>query len=248
MLSLTGLQHFQAVHNVNLLVEAFATDLPTSSEELSWARESNAKLSFKDQWENNGIVDVLSEWANSEVASLLWIGGQSGNQDSWVTQFSADLVTALNSQTTDVTLAYGFFDSCPDRALTARDFVKTTIARIIEQRPRILLELPELLNTRMLGPSSTFSRCWTVLDGLIDRLSAVFFVLDRVDAGADNEQGLPVAEELLPKLLGLVSKSPDKVKIIVTSSEEPPIAYQGDSMLSLIWLDTGTRQVERNRR
>jgi hypothetical protein len=248
MLTGTGLQHFLAVHNANLLIDSLVTDFPTSEEVLRVARESHARLSFKDQWENNGIVEVLSEWSSSERASLLWVGGQCGNQDSWVTQFSADLVAALRSQKSDITVAHAFFDCTPDRLLTATDFVKVTIARIIEERPVTVVELPELLNTRLLRPKSTFAQCWLVLEGLIDCLSGFFLVLDRVDAGADNEHGLPVAEELLPKLLGLVSKCPDKVKIIITSAEEPPNACQGNSLLSSVWLDTGTRQIERGRR
>lgn len=247
-LSRIGLQHFQAVHNANFLIESLITDLPASQEELTLARKSHARLSYKDQWENNGIIDVLSAWSSSKGASLLWIGGQSGNQDSWVTQFSADLVTALKSQTADFILAYVFFDCGSERSLTATDFMKIIIARIIEQRPITMIELPELLNTRMLRPASTFSQLWLVFEGLINCLGVTFLVLDRVDIGADNKQGLPVAEELLPKLLRLVSMCSSKVKIIVTSTEEPPNAYQGNSLLSSVWLDTGTRQIERSRR
>lgn len=236
------------MHTANLLIESLIVDLPTNQEELTLAQETHARLSYKDQWENNGIVDVLSEWSGSERASLLWIGGRSGNQDSWVTHFSVDLVTALMSQTADVTLAHAFFDCNSDRSLTAIDFMKMTIARIVEQRPVTVIELPELLNTRVLRSTSTFPRLWMVFERLIDCLGATFLVLDRIDGGADNEQGLTVAEELLPKLLGLVSRYPDKVKVIITSVEEPPNTCGGNSLLSSVWLDTGTRQVERSRR
>ena len=52
-------------------------------------------------------------------------------------------------------------------------------------------------------------------------------MLDRVHYGVDNGQGLSIAEELLPRLLELPSKYPDKVKIVITSTEEPRIAYPG---------------------
>lgn len=126
------------------------------------AQKKNSNLSQKDHWENNGVLEPLSVWSalsTTSAASLLWIGGQSGNEGSWVTELSVDIVIALSAQDLNVTLGYVFFDSLPGKTLTATEFMRLAIARIIEQRPQLIIELPGLLNTRMLRRSSSFLTC-----------------------------------------------------------------------------------------
>ena len=52
----------------------------------------------KDRWEDNGLLTHLLNWSSLHHPNLLWIAGQSGNQDSWVTDFSHDLIRAMESQ------------------------------------------------------------------------------------------------------------------------------------------------------
>lgn len=239
---------YQATHNANSLIESTFPDIFPGEEEINLARQSRSKLSEKDHWENNGILDYLPEWPDSKVPSLLWIGGQSGNQDPWITEFSADVVSALSSQDTNGVQVHVFLQSGQTRTQAAVDILRTLIARFIEKRPTLLMKLPEFLNSRTLRRTESLSQTWGILERIVDQLEATFIIIDRLDLGHTDVDDVSAAEQLLPKLLGLAELGSEKVKIIVTSIQEPPLKWQNDTRLSSVWLDTGTRRVQRDRR
>jgi hypothetical protein len=218
-----------------------------SSEELAWTGERKAKLSMKDHWENNpDILENLRCWSKSKPVPLLWIGGRSSNHDCWVTELSADIVRALSSQNTDMTLVFTFFQRGQTHLRTPMDFVKLVISRILELHPLLVVKMPKLLNPRMVRWASTFTRLWAILDSIIDRLDATFLIIDRIDLAADDQDGTSGAELLLPKLLDLVLKHADRLKVIVTSMYKQPHALEND--LQWIWWDTNIRPSKRDRR
>jgi hypothetical protein len=247
----TEMRHAEAVINANLIIEGFLPDAPTNSEELVIANERHSDLSHKDHWENNGILEPLSLWSTLSTTShtsVLWIGGVSGNQDSWVTKFSVDTVRALRAQDLNMTLAFVFFDSLPGKQLTAIEFVKLAIARIIEERPELIMKLPELLNIRSLRRSLSFLGHWKIFEEMITRLDATFLILDRIDKSAQDTAGHSAVELILPRLLELEAKMTGKLRIIITSTQEPPSNYKQHPKLSLVWRDTSIRAMRREER
>jgi hypothetical protein len=245
------MRQVEAVLNANRLIEEFLPDAPLSAEELIVALEGHSELSPKDHWENNGVLEPLSLWSATSMTSntsILWIGGLCGNQDSWVTKLSMDIVHALSAQDLSMTLTYVFFDSLPGKRLTATEFVKLAIARTIEQRPQLIMELPGLLNTRSLRRSSTFVSYWGIFEQMITCLDATFLVLDRVDACARDTTGQPAMELILPRLLELVAKMAGKLRVIITSTQVPPSTYSKHPKLSSLWRDTSIRAMRRDDR
>jgi hypothetical protein len=231
-----------------MLIESFIPDALTSADELNMAQRMTLRLSMKDHWENNGILDYLATWSNSDQPSLLWIGGQSGNQDSWVSELALDIVIALGSQGLGDILAHVFFHCVEDRPLTALDFARLLIARTVEQRPTIVLEMPELLNTRVLRRANSFTQAWSILEAVIKRLGKAFFIIDRADAAAESEDGTSAIDDLLPRLLGAVEQNAGELKAIVTSTQAPPTVWANDPRLSSVWLNTGIASKKRERR
>jgi hypothetical protein len=65
-------RNYQAMHHANLLIESTLADILTSEEAILLARERSPKLSTKDHWEHNGILDYLRFWSDSKdtIASL----------------------------------------------------------------------------------------------------------------------------------------------------------------------------------
>lgn len=217
-------------------------------QELYLARQSSLTLSEKDRWENNGILSHIHSWAESETPSLLWIGGQCGNQDPWVTEFSADLVTALSSQDTDSMQAHIFINGETGTFPSSVNILRTLITRFIEKRPALVTEMPDILNSRILGGIGSFLQTWAIFEAVLERLDSLFLVIDRIDESVEDDLGTPAVDELLPRLLGVVNNHLDKVKIVVTSTQEPPPKWKDNRRLSYVWLDTGMRQLKRDRR
>src|SRR5262249_9802925 len=77
------------------LCDILIPDALDSNEEIDWVIGRGHRLSPKDHWDNNGVLEDLVTWSRNGKHTLLWIGGASGNQDSWVTEFSVDMVKAL---------------------------------------------------------------------------------------------------------------------------------------------------------
>ncbi|KAH9206634.1 hypothetical protein DL95DRAFT_469430 [Leptodontidium sp. 2 PMI_412] len=245
------LWYFESILHVNHLIESLLPDTPTSSEEIIMARNRHSNLSQKDRWENNGILQPLSIWSAASTTSdtsVLWIGGQTGQKDTWVTELSVDIVQALRCQDINMTLAHIFFDIIPGKVTTATDFIKLVIVRIIEQRPELIMELPRLLNTRSLRQSSNFLACWGIFEQIVMRLDTTLLILDRIDVSGQSTTDSSTIELILPRLLDVVSRMAGKLRIVITSTKKPPIAYKRHPNLSSLWLDTGIRPMKRDDR
>jgi hypothetical protein len=232
---------------VNAIIQSLIPDIPTKTNELQVAASAKNSLSPKDSWENNGILEVFLEWNEIETPTVLWICGRSGGRDSWVTQFSHDIIEAISSQDLETTIVYCFFDRSSAEPVSATTFVRRAIARILEQRPRLVMDLPEIMNPRVLNSDSDFAHYWVILEQMLAELNEVVFVIDRIDMARDDERSTGV-DKLLPKLLQLVRTYSDETKIIITSVEEPLAKYANDARLSMVHLDTVTRPAQREQR
>jgi hypothetical protein len=154
--------------------------------------------------------------------SLFWIGGQSGNQDLWVTEFSADLVSALGSQEMDGLQVPVFLQDNQIRRQGPIDVLRKMITRIIEKRPTLLMELPDLLNSRTLRTTGSFPHTCRILKGIAERLEATFIIIDWFDLAGTDEDDVSATDDLLPLFLDLAELGADKVRIILTSNQGPP--------------------------
>jgi hypothetical protein len=79
----------------------------------------------------------------------------------------------------------------------------------------------------------------------MDRISAILFLLDLMNVGVKNEQGLAAANELVFEVPRLVLKYLHKVKVITINAEGPASAYKENPQLSSVCLDLGATQMER---
>lgn len=95
------------MHEMALYTHALQDALLSSSGEQHWDADEaltrlesyDFRLSPKDRWDNNGVLKELLIWSHdSGHDPVLWIGGSSGNQDTWSTDLSLDVVQALRPQ------------------------------------------------------------------------------------------------------------------------------------------------------
>ncbi|KAH8755164.1 hypothetical protein BGZ57DRAFT_963364 [Hyaloscypha finlandica] len=243
--------HF-TIHAHTLLHHLLPT-LPPSNELLTKSLSQKSHMSQKDRWENNGLLTHLLNWSSLHRPNLLWIAGQSGNQDSWVTDFSHDLIRAMESQ--DILMLFvlcrnGFDgddgvsdeDSSVDgeRPITSLVLVKMIIAQILEKRPDLVIKLPGVLNERTVGKLRSFGKAWELLKTILAEVKEhVLLVIDRIDGCADHE-GSGIDEELLPRLVE-IAEGEEELDVIVTSLYVAPEDMLEDERISHVWIGTARR-------
>ena len=204
------------------------------------------RMQLKDHWENNGVLQSLSEWAHGpDRGALLWIGGQSGPEETWVTSLSADMVQALAPQR--VTLLHLF---CADMSAngvvpTPMRLVKCLIAQLLTLRPDLAYANPTLYSAQRFQLAVTFGQAWQVLESLMAHVPDVFLVLDRIEDCVADEQS-DLTNVLLPALLRLLHRTPG-ARVVITSIYEPPeevLEMDEEGILESIYIDTVTRPLK----
>src|SRR5437763_7697122 len=173
---------FQAKCETHKILGLLALNALDPAEEKRLAEEHNTRLSPQDRWDNNGIISYLTKWSESlpysdsvvvnRSPTLLWVGGQCGPRDPWVTGFSASLIKTLRDE--GVKIAYIFCEASIGLLHSEVDFVKILLARILEQLPTLILELPHLLNARALQRALTPEKIWEVMEAVAKRLPTYF--------------------------------------------------------------------------
>lgn len=191
------------------------------------------RLSPKDHWDNNGILDDLLKWSHdSGHDPILWIGGSSGNQDTWVTELSVDIGQALRPQLKTVLFVF-----CSDLVQAASTFTPAALVRILvgqllEIHPELAYNDAVYYSASRLRNATTFWSMWHIFERLVTDISNVFIVIDRIEeCTVDDDADLK--NDFLPALLGLLQETPGS-RAIITSIYKPP----EENLLENIYIDT----------
>jgi hypothetical protein len=217
-------------------LDLLVPDLLDPLEEAAMARQANERQSAKDRWQNNGIQELLPTRFSLRQQSILWVSGDSGNQDPWVTGFSVDVFETLRTEEHVVASIFGHTGT--DSSPQAADFEKMLLARIIESAPNLAIDCPELLSLRRFRRPLTSKKVWDIIDSLLLHLKSLFLILDRIDAFEADGDGM-VMVNLVQELLALAERHGPKIKVLITTEQPPPRRFEQDQDRVLsIWLST----------
>ncbi|KAM0820711.1 hypothetical protein AB5N19_06531 [Seiridium cardinale] len=201
------------------------------------------RLSQRDHWENNGVLEDLIRWSRSpEHSPLLWIGGRSGSQDPWVTELSLDIVKALLPHVTVIHVFCSELARIPDFP-TPRDVVKALVAQLLEIHPELVYDDAVYYNERRFKNTSSFRAVWQIFENLMTSLSDVFVVIDRIEECYADDDDAGLRNDLLPSLTSLL-RSSRRARAIVTSTLYPPqelMDEAGETSINGIYINTKRR-------
>ncbi|KAK9423588.1 hypothetical protein SUNI508_04069 [Seiridium unicorne] len=201
------------------------------------------RLSQRDHWENNGVLEDLIKWSRSpEHSPLLWIGGRSGSQDPWVTELSLDIVKALLPHVTVIHVFCSELARTPDFP-TPRDVVKVLVAQLLEIQPELVYDDAVYYNERRFENTSSFRAVWHIFENLMASLSDVFVVIDRIEECYADDDDAGLRNDLLPSLTSLL-RSSRRARAIVTSTLYPPqelMDETGETSINGIYINTKRR-------
>ena len=203
-------------------------------------QDVNFRLSPKDRWEANSILLYLTFWTRLSAKSILWISAPTSNRDTWVTDFSLDVIRTSLAQ--DVLLSFVLCDRPGGASYTDTQLVKRLICRIIEKQPTLAVESPELFDEKLFQRTETFEQVWRVFGRIVATIEPLFIIIDRLDL-CQMEFRSDEGETLLTRLSELVERNPKSLKIIVTSAEpDPP---PSNLAISFCKIETHTRPSRR---
>ncbi|PVH97972.1 hypothetical protein DM02DRAFT_630669 [Periconia macrospinosa] len=242
----SSVHNFHAVNHSLALTDVLLPTASTADEQLSLVRKQIFNLSPKDHWYENGVLKAFDNWSAYGRLELLWIGGRSGNQDTWITEMSIDLIDALQMQ--DLTLLHVFCEMT-DEPITAATLIKRLVAQLLDRHPDIAFRQPKTYNVRRFRRATTFTRLWAIFEALVRELtSSVFILIDRIEECDHefNKDDSDLSHQLLPYLMGLASDA-EHVSVIVTSTYEPPESLVGEEELRHFYQDTRKSRGKRER-
>ncbi|MCJ1474955.1 hypothetical protein MMC13_003615 [Lambiella insularis] len=230
----------QAVQASSSLQNALIHNVESISDEMRLWQDVNFRLSPKDRWEANGILLYLTFWTRLSANSVLWISAPATSRDTFVTEFSLDVIRA--SQAQDVLLSFVLCDRPGGASYTDTHVVKRLICRILERQPTLVLQRPELFDARLFQRAETFEQIWRVFARIVAIVESLFIIIDRLDLclmDSHSDEG----ETLLTRLSELVERHPKSLKIIITSAE--PDRPPSNLAISFCKIETQTRPFKR---
>ncbi|KAJ9637374.1 hypothetical protein H2199_007661 [Coniosporium tulheliwenetii] len=196
-LNQTYITAFHAKSYVQILRQEVFPEIASAGPELDQLASHTFDLSPKDHWDQNGVLKYFSDWSDTGRQATFWVGGRSGNQETWVTEMSVDLIRALESQ--DKTAVYVFCAGIHG-SLSPSVLARRMIVQLLESFPLLAFHNPELFNTRKLSRATTFTQLWSICKMLADQAGEVFLVIDRIDK-CKPESEASIEDVLLPCLI-----------------------------------------------
>ncbi|RDW58879.1 hypothetical protein BP6252_13355 [Coleophoma cylindrospora] len=196
--------------------------------ELNYAKGQLPEMSQRHHWQNIGVIDDLTKWSHtSNYRPLLWLSVTAGNQGTWVTQMTAEYQATWTQG--DVHLICIFAGVYVEEKLSTQRLLSLLIIRIMEKFPLVIFEIPEMLNTRVLG-NATLLELWGILNAMIKPLQPLLIIIDRIDL-CESNNGLGA---FLDNMETLVSNHKGDLRVIFTSAETPPVLVQRAELFETI--------------
>lgn len=133
----------------------------------------------RDHWSHNGILPCIVKWRELPFNSILWVSSESHSRQSWMTEFSLDLIGVSRSQRQMTTFA---LCNRPQRVRwTPETLLKQLICRFLHLNPALAIEEPELFNGRVVRRASNFASKFRLLESIIAGLDSLLILIDRMD-------------------------------------------------------------------
>ncbi|PMD16288.1 hypothetical protein NA56DRAFT_649453 [Hyaloscypha hepaticicola] len=217
----------QAISSTQSILDSFLMPREDVYDELELWRGVCLRVSPGDRWERNGILAQMELWGKSDDPIFFCVG-PFGSKHSWVTSFSLDLITML--QSANVTLTFALCDRPRDykntgvSAWSPTMLVKRLLGQLLEQEPMLVFQQPELFTARNFARAKHFPAAWRLLERVVETLDRTVIIIDRIDActGLDDEK-VSLGGDFLKRLATLARKHQQKVRIVITSAEKPPL-------------------------
>lgn len=227
---------FQSVNHVQNLHDILLPQSNSTEEDLERAIERETRLSQKDRWENNGATHLLQRWSLQRRQTLLWIAGRCGNQDTWVTDLSVDIIQAMKGQ--EMVILFVLCSDSMTGPLKSITIVKRFIAQLLEQRPDLVFRHPKICNARIFRQAVTIKRVWKIFETLIKECKESLIIIDRIDQALDDET-TQVDFDLLPRLIDL-SAQYSAIDVIASSLYAPheQVDIESNDLITKIMIDT----------
>ncbi|KIW97684.1 uncharacterized protein Z519_01268 [Cladophialophora bantiana CBS 173.52] len=220
-LGYSKIHHAQTRNWSDSLINAILPDTETEWEELIMWQSREFRLSPKEHWEVNGMLDYLQEWYQLEPASILAIFGPAEDRDTWVTEFSMDMIQAFQVQ--DVLVASAMCDRPADQIFTPTMVIRKLICQLLEQMPELTIEAPDIFNLRVFRKTINFHQACRLFSSVVARLTTPFaIIVDRIDCCEADIDDSDQSQDLVGFLSEVLAEHEKRVKIIITSAEEPP--------------------------
>jgi hypothetical protein len=231
---------FQMINHSRILQDSLLAEGYNAEDELEMIQSRQHQLSQKDHWENNGVLNAIMDWSQEGRDGLLWVGGSSGNQDTWVTELSADTITALQPQL--VTVLFVFCTERGSQPITPLGLVRRLIVQLLDKHPELAYRNPEICSLSKFQKSASFGPTWRIFEALALGVQNLFLVIDRIEECEADEQA-DLVHQLLPRLIDFGRRN-ENASIIVTSVFNPPDEIS-ELLLYASYIDTGKRASRR---
>jgi hypothetical protein len=184
------------------------------------------------------MLEYLQEWNELESASILGIFGPSGDRDTWVTEFSLDMIQAFQVQ--EVLVASALCDRPEDQHWTPTIVIKNLICQLLEQRPTLIIDAPEIFDSRVFQRVTKFDEACRVFGLVMARLDLIVIIVDRVEL-CQTDPNDTSSQDLVGFLSRLIKKYPKKVRVVLTCAEESPDDLDPHLPISICMISTKRR-------
>lgn len=219
------------------LIDTLLPGTRSEWEETTMWEQREFHMAPKDHWEVNGILDFFKEWKSLPVPSILAIFEPSLDRDTWVTEFSMDLVQACKLQ--GELVASAMCDMPDVQPFTPTIVIKRLICQLLEQYPQLIVAAPGVLNVRACRSVQGFDHASSLFKSVLASLTrSLTVIIDRIDCCEIDATDINDSQDLVEFLSQLVeSYPPHRFKVIITTGDDLP---KGESLSPGLAISTCT--------
>ncbi|KAK4185253.1 hypothetical protein QBC35DRAFT_525033 [Podospora australis] len=173
----------QARHQASDLIDLWHEDVGHVGQELHLWETLHFSTALRDHWSQNGILNCLEDWRmtcdTSESNSILSISSQGNGRQSWMTEFSVDLVRVCQSQGQLVTFA--FCDRPRGVKWTPKQLLMQLITQLLHQHPRLAVLHPSCFTSRAFRRTTSYQAAVQLFRSVLSLLDTAVIISDRLD-------------------------------------------------------------------
>ncbi|KAJ3521898.1 hypothetical protein NM208_g13090 [Fusarium decemcellulare] len=171
----------QARHYASDLIDVWHDDVRDVEQELQLWKTVRFNSAMRDHWSQNGILPLIAEWRGlcESQNSIFWASSQNNGRQSWLTEFSINLIHLSRSQ--GQLVSFGMCDRPGGLKWTPKQLLKQLICQLLNDIPKLTVLDPAVFNLRSFRRATSFNSILKILHSAVGILGSVIIVIDRLD-------------------------------------------------------------------